>query len=127
MACDGKHRVPAPRWEGRWVKAGAAAQEPLCSGMKYGCICMVYVSFWYAALFLHILLLQVHASFTLLILEMLVWDKSACTISCFLYLMLSNDVQTNPSPLSLGGEDSSNEASVGFGHIPACLRRRPPH
>ena len=65
-------------------------------------LCIVYVSFWYAALFLHKLLLQVYASFTLLALEMLIWDKSACIMSCSWHLMLSNYVQTNPSPTEFG-------------------------
>ena len=103
-ACDRGRHIPAPGREGRRVGAGAPTQEPVSSGIPYPVSLMkfvlfiVYVSFWYAALFLHKLLLQVYASFTLLILVMLVWDKSACNISCFWYLMLSNCVQTNPSP-----------------------------
>ena len=114
-ACDRGRRVPAPRREGRRVKAGAPTQEPVSSGIPYAVSLMknvlfiVFMSFWYAALFLHKLLLQVYASFSLLILEMLVWDKSACIISCSWYLILSNYVQTNPGSqrvsLSLSSSD----------------------
>ena len=77
-ACDRGRRVPAPSCEGRRVKAGAPTQEPVSLGIPYPVSLMKYVlfivygSFWFAALFLHGLLLEVCASFTLLILEMLV-------------------------------------------------------
>ena len=117
----------APRREGRRVKAGAPTQEPVSSGFSHAVrafhrLCVLLVCSTISSL-----LLKVCASFTLLILEMLVWEKSACIIYCFWYLMPSNYVQTHSSATEFGRRGFHQRSRRRIWTHPACLRRLPPH
>ena len=124
-ACDRGRRVPAPRWEGRRVKAGAPTQETVSSGIPYAVYLMKYVG----------MQRYFFTNFCWKFVSRLLFSSWRCSFGTKVpvsqtvsgTLCLRTTFRRIPLPLSLGGEDSSNEASVGFGHVPACLRRLPPH